>query len=69
MPPPHVFEQPPNVVHMLQPPLIGQGFPWLHGSAWVASPIHEAPPLAGAGLLHALDRFITPQSHVVEQGP
>jgi len=68
-PPPHDFEQAPNVVHMLQTPLIGQGFPTLQGSAWVESPTHDAPPLEGGGLLHALDRFITPQSHDVEQGP
>ena len=30
-------------------------------------PTHAAPPLAGAGLLQALDRFWVPPPHLAEQ--
>jgi hypothetical protein len=65
-PPPHVTVHVVPLAHSLQLPSMGHGCVLQPIVCW-SLPVHIAPPLAGAGLLHVRDCVSDPPPHVAEQ--
>jgi hypothetical protein len=65
-PPLHVAEQAVLFTHSLQLPSMAHGSV-LHATVCADGPVHVAPPLAGAGLVHVRDCVSDPPLHVAEQ--
>jgi len=66
VPAPQETEQDAQALQSVQPPLTGQGLV-LQASCSVPEPWQFAPPFAGAGLLHVLERDLVPPPQEAEQ--